>query len=43
MDLTVEGSAGSELCQSVQADYQRLLDEKAKEKEKEGSEQDVPN
>ena len=43
IELVTVGKGGSELCESVQADYQRLLDEKTKENEKEGSEQDVPN
>lgn len=43
MELTTAGSGGSQVCDDVQADYQRLIAEKAKENEREGSEQDVPN
>lgn len=43
MELTAEGSGGSQVCDDVQTDYQRLMDEKTKENKKEGSEQDVPN
>ena len=39
MELTVEGSGGSEICDGVQADYMRLLDEKTNNNQKEGSEQ----
>ena len=41
--MTTQGSGGSELCDLVQADYQRLLDEKIKENGKEGSEQGDTN
>ena len=36
--LSDEGKGGSELCEAVQADYQRLMAEKAKENERKGSE-----
>ncbi len=41
IELITQGSGGSELCDLVQADYQRLLDEKIKKKE--GSEQGDTN
>ena len=34
IELTIEGGAGSEICDLVQADYQRLLNEKTKENKK---------
>jgi len=40
MELVVTGNGGSEMCEQVQADYQKLLDQSL---QKEGSEQDVPN
>ncbi len=43
MELTVEGRGGSQICDDVQADYQRLMLERTKENKKEGSEQDVSN
>ena len=43
MELTIAGSGGSQVCDDVQTDYQRLMAEKTKENEREGSEQDVPN
>ena len=43
MELTIAGSGGSQVCDDVQADYQRLMAEKTKENKREGSEQDVPN
>ena len=43
MELTIAGNGGSQVCDDVQADYQRLMAEKTKENEREGSEQDVPN
>ena len=43
MELAVEGNGGSQVCDDVQADYQRLMNEKIKENEKEGSEQDDTN
>ncbi len=43
MELTVAGNGGSQVCDDVQADYQRLMAEKTKENEREGSEQDVPS
>lgn len=43
MELTTAGSGGSQVCDDVQTDYQRLMAEKTKENEREGSEQDVPN
>ena len=41
MELTTRGSGGSKICDSVQADYKGLLDEKINEKE--GNEQDDTN
>ena len=41
IELTGKGNGGSEVCDAVQADYTKLLDEKARNTEKEGSEQDV--
>ncbi len=43
VEITTKGSGGSEICDLVEADYQRLLDEKINENEKEGSEQDDTN
>ena len=37
--LLAEGSGGSQICDDVQADYMRLLDEKTNNNQKEGSEQ----
>ena len=39
MELTVQGSGGSKICDDVQADYMRLLDERTNINQKEGSEQ----
>ena len=41
MELTVKGSGGSQICDDVQADYMRLLDERTNEKK--GSEQGETN
>lgn len=43
MELTIAGSGGSQVCDDVQTDYQRLMIERTNENKKEGSEQDVPN
>ena len=43
IELTITGNGGSQVCDDVQADYQRLMAEKPKENEREGSEQDVSN
>lgn len=43
MELTITGSGGSQVCDDVQTDYQRLMIERTNENKKEGSEQDVPN
>lgn len=43
MELTIAGSGGSQVCDDVQTDYQRLTIERTNENKKEGSEQDVPN
>jgi len=43
VELTAEGSGGSTVCNDVKTDYQRLMIEKTKENEKEGSEQGEPN
>ena len=40
MELVVEGNGGSEICDKVQADYQKLLDQSL---QKEGSGRDVQN
>jgi len=41
IELTITGNGGSQVCDDVQADYQRLMAEKTKENERE--EQDVSN
>ena len=38
MELLAKGRGGSQICDDVQADYMRLLDEKTKNNQKEGSE-----
>ena len=43
MELTIAGSGGSQVCDDVQTDYQRLMIERTNENKKEGSEQDVSN
>ena len=43
MELTAKGSGGSQICDDVQADYMRLLDEKTNNNQKEGSEQGDEN
>ena len=39
MELLAKGRGGSQICDDVQADYMRLLDEKTNNNQKEGSEQ----
>ena len=43
MELTAKGSGGSQICDDVQADYMRLLDERTNTNQKEGSEQGGEN
>lgn len=43
MELTAKGSGGSKICDDVQADYMRLLDEITNNNQKEGSEQGESN
>ena len=43
MELTAKGSEGSQICDDVQADYMRLLDERTNTNQKEGSEQGDEN
>ena len=43
IELTLPGKGGSKICDDVQADYMRLLEEKTNNDQKEGSEQGVPN
>ena len=43
MELTVKGSGGSQICDDVQADYMRLLDDRTNINQKEGSEQGESN
>ena len=43
MELTAKGSGGSQICDDVQADYMRLLEERTNNNQKEGSEQGGEN
>ena len=43
MELTAKGRGGSQICDDVQADYMRLLDERTNNNQKEGSEQGDEN
>lgn len=43
IELTITGNGGSQVCDDVQTDYKRLMTEKAKRNEREGSDLDVSN